>query len=336
MSKKKGLLYSITALIPIFLLSGCNTTLKVMDPKGPEARDILHLINWSFILLSIVVICVLVLFVTFVWKYRERPNNKDYEPPEEHGSIKLEIIWTVIPIIIVTLLTIPTVQTIYSLEKVPKGYDTKKVLTINVTSADWKWIFSYPQQGIETVNYVNIPTGTPVNFELTSAGTMQSFWVPQLGGQKYTMAKMQTHLYLTADSPGDYDGKNTNFNGRGYAEDDFTLTAQSPTAFSKWVQDVKSKAPKMTQTTYISLLKPSNLGRESFSSTHLAFIDNSKMDSQTYTFPQLYENHDYPGQIFKEPGTQPMNMSMSGQAAGPVVSKSAKIKVNGSTTGGEK
>jgi cytochrome aa3-600 menaquinol oxidase subunit 2 len=329
---KKGLLISSLALIPVLLLSGCDTTLKVFDPKGPAARDIMHLINWSLLLMTIIVVAVIVLFVVFVWKYRETANNKNYEP-EEHGSTKLEITWTMIPVIIVILLTIPTVTTIYSLEKVPKGYENKKPITINVTSADWKWIFSYPEQGIETVNYVNIPAGTPVKFKLTSAGTMQSFWVPELGGQKYNMAKMQTQLILTADQVGEYMGANTNFNGKGYANDNFTVEAKSQQDFDKWVADVKNNAPKLTEKKYVALLKPSNLGRETFSNTHLAFVDHSKMDSKTYTFPELYKNHDYPGQIFKEPKDQPMNMKMDGQASEPL--KTNNSKVCNSTTGGE-
>jgi cytochrome aa3-600 menaquinol oxidase subunit 2 len=315
---KKGLLISSLALIPVLLLSGCDTTLKVFDPKGPAARDILHLINWSLILMTIIVVAVIVLFVTFIWKYRETANNKNYEP-EEHGSTKLEITWTMIPVIIVTLLTIPTVTTIYSLEKVPKGYENKKPITINVTSADWKWIFSYPEQGIETVNYVNIPVGTPVKFKLTSAGTMQSFWVPELGGQKYNMAKMQTQLILTADQVGEYIGKNTNFNGKGYANDDFTVEAKSGQDFVKWVADVKNDAPKLTENKYADLLKPSNLGRETFSSTHLAFDDQSKMNSKNYLYPELYKTHDYPGQIFKDP--QDKSMKMEGSAEAPMNSK---------------
>lgn len=321
---KKGLLLSFLALIPVLLLSGCDTTLKVFDPKGPAARDIMHLINWSLMLMVIIVVAVIGLFIVFVIKYREKPSNKNYEPPEDHGSTKLEITWTMIPVIIVTLLTIPTVTTIYSLEKVPKGYENKKPITINVTSADWKWIFSYPEQGIETVNYVNIPAGTPVQIKLTSAGTMQSFWVPQLAGQKYTMSKMQTKMYLTADEPGEYIGKNTNFNGKGYAKDDFTVEAQKPEDFAKWVKEVKAKAPKLSEKKYAVLLKPSNLGRETFSSTHLAFVDHSQMDSKNYLYPELYKTHDYPGKIFKEP-----KMSMEGQAE----TKDSKVCL---PSGGEK
>ncbi|MED4229445.1 cytochrome aa3 quinol oxidase subunit II [Neobacillus cucumis] len=296
---KKNFFVPLLALLPV-LLSGCDSKMLVFDPKGPAAREILGLINWSLVFMALVVVVVVGLFVYIVWKYRATPENKDYQPPEEHGSTKLELIWTFIPILIVIALTIPTVKTIYSLEKVPAGYENKKPITINVTSADWKWIFSYPEQGIETVNYVNIPVGTPVKFVLTSAGTMQSFWVPQLGGQKYTMNKMDTQLYLTADEAGEYLGRNTNFNGRGYADMEFTVEAKSTKDFAQWVKDVKSKAPTLTEKKYISLLKPTHLGRETFVGTHLQWVDHGQMNSKTYLNPKLYEVHGVKGQIFKD------------------------------------
>ena len=303
---KKSYIVPLLALLPVLLLSGCDSKLLVFDPKGPAAREILDLINWSLVFMTLVVVVVFGLFGYIVWKYRATDANKDYEPPEEHGSTKLELIWTFIPILIVIALTIPTVKTIYKLEKVPAGYENKKPITINVTSADWKWIFSYPEQGIETVNYVNIPAGTPVKFKLTSAGTMQSFWVPQLGGQKYTMNKMETELYLTADEVGEYLGRNTNFNGRGYADMEFTVEAKSTKDFQKWVNDVKSKAPKLTEKKYDELLKPTHLGRETFVGTHLQWVDHGQMNSKTYTNPKLYEVHGVKGKIFKdeEPSTE--------------------------------
>lgn len=321
---KKHLIISLMALLPVIFLSGCDSKLAVFDPQGPAAREILGLINWSLIFMALVIIMVFSLFGYIVWKYRATPKNEGYEPPDEHGNPKLEIIWTVIPILIVVALTIPTVKTIYDLEKVPEGYKNKKPMTINVTSADWKWIFSYPEQGIETVNYVNIPVGTPVNFKLTSAGTMQSFWVPQLGGQKYSMANMETHLYLVAVHTGEYFGKNTNFNGKGYADMEFTVEAKSAQAFAKWVNDVKAKAPKLTEQKYIDLLKPSNLGRETFSNTHLAWVNHSNMNSKTYTFPELYRNHDYPGQIFTEPDNINTNKKID-----------KSMKMGGNSNGGD-
>jgi cytochrome aa3-600 menaquinol oxidase subunit II len=301
MKKSKLFLVSLTSIIAVLLLSGCENNMVVFNPEGPIARQILELINFSIALMLLVTVVVFGLFGFIVWKYRERRDNLDYEPPEEHGSTVLEIIWTVIPILIIIALTIPTVKTIYAIDEVPKGYENKEALVINVTSADWKWIFSYPEQGIETVNYVNIPEDRPIDFRLTSAGTMQSFWIPALAGQKYTMAKAETQLYLVADNPGSYVGKNTNFNGQGYAGMEFEVLSQTQKDFDQWIKDVKETAPKMTLKEYEKMLEPSHLGRKTFSNTHLEWVDHSDPHSKNYTNPEMYDRgHGWPGKIFED------------------------------------
>jgi cytochrome aa3-600 menaquinol oxidase subunit II len=300
-NSKKLLSLSAIMIVPM-LLGGCESKLVVFDPQGPAARNIADLIQWSLFWMALVVAVVVGLFAYFVWKYRERPDNADYEPPEEHGSTKLEIIWTAIPVLIVIALTVPTVKSIYQLEGIPPGYEDQTPITIHVTSADWKWIFSYPEQQIETVNYVNIPEDTPIIFKLTSASTMQSFWVPSLGGQKYTMGKMETELILTADNPGSYFGRNTNFNGRGYAGMEFEVLAQTRADFDQWIADVKATASPLTEQQYEELLKPTHLGRMTFTGTHLAWVDHAALYSKTYTHPELYRTtHGYQGKIFDEP-----------------------------------
>jgi cytochrome aa3-600 menaquinol oxidase subunit 2 len=298
--KRSGFISFLLMISAAFLLSGCETNLVVLEPQGPVAKSIAELINWSLMWMLLVVVVVFGLFGYIVWKYRERPENMDYEPPEEHGSTVLEIIWTAIPILIVIALTIPTVKTLYALEDIPQGYEEKEPVVIHVTSADWKWIFSYPEQGIETVNYVNIPEDTPVDFRLTSASTMQSFWVPALGGQKYAMGKMETQMYLLADNPGSYFGRNTNFNGRGYSGMEFEVLAQTQKDFDQWVNDVQVTAPKLTENEYEELLKPTHLGRLTYSNTHLEWVDHADSNSKSYTNPELYRYHGYQGKIFEE------------------------------------
>jgi cytochrome aa3-600 menaquinol oxidase subunit 2 len=298
--KIKALLFFILTMVTVLLLSGCETNMVVFEPQGPVARSITELINWSLIWMLLVVVVVFGLFAYIVWKYREKPENMDYEPPEEHGSTLLEIIWTGIPILILTALTIPTVTTLYELEEVPKGYEDKEPITIHVTSADWKWIFSYPDEGIETINYVNIPEDIPIDFKLTSASTMQSFWVPALGGQKYAMSKMETQLYLIADNPGSYFGRNTNFNGRGYTDMEFEVLAQTQEEFDEWVAEVQETAPKLTEDEYEEMLKPTHLGRLTFSNTHLEWVNHADRDSKSYTNPELYRHHGYQGKTFEE------------------------------------
>lgn len=299
MKSKKGILVSLLAVVPLFILSGCES-MVVFDPQGPVARSITDLINWSIVLMAFVCLVVFVLFGYIVWKYRATKDNADYEP-DEHGSTKLEIVWTVIPFLIIIALTIPTVKTIYALEEIPEDYKEQEPIVINVTSADWKWIFSYPEEGIETVNYVNIPAGVPVEFKLTSAGTMQSFWIPALAGQKYTMYGAETDLYVVADNPGNYEGQNTSFNGKGYAEMKFDVEAKTLADYDKWVDEVKETAPELTEEKYKEIIKPTHLGRMTFSNTHLEWIDHGKGgDSNYYLNPDLYRVHGYPGRTFEK------------------------------------
>ena len=81
---------------------------------------------------------------------------------------------------------------------------TVKPVNVQVVSLDWKWLFIYPEQGIASVNKLAVPVGTPISFELTSSSVMNSFFVPQLGSQIYTMAGMATRLHLQADHLGTY------------------------------------------------------------------------------------------------------------------------------------
>jgi len=90
-------------------------------------------------------------------------------------------------------------------------------LKVQVVSLDWKWLFIYPDQGVASVNQLTVPVGTPISFELTSIGAMNSFFVPQLGSQIYTMAGMMTRVQLQADQAGTYRGLSANFSGDGFA-----------------------------------------------------------------------------------------------------------------------
>ncbi|MEH6885074.1 cytochrome c oxidase subunit II transmembrane domain-containing protein, partial [Priestia megaterium] len=163
MKPKKGFwkLVGLLSALSLVFLSGCSK-LAVLNPQGPVAKTQSDLIIWSMWMMLIVVVVVFAIFIFVLVKYREKPENMDYEPPEQEGNLKMEVIWTAFPIIILILLAVPTVKAIYSAEEVPAESKDKDPIVIHVTSANWKWIFSYPEQNIETVNYVNIPADTPV------------------------------------------------------------------------------------------------------------------------------------------------------------------------------
>src|SRR5262245_46506103 len=112
---------------------------------------------------------------------------------------------------------------------------TVKPVKVQVVALDWKWLFIYPDQGIAGVNKLTVPVGTPVSFELTSSGVMNSFWVPELGGQIYTMAGMVTRLNLQADHLGSFPGRSAQYSGAGFSGMRFTVDAIPADKFGEWV-----------------------------------------------------------------------------------------------------
>lgn len=240
----------------LLLTTGCNTVnirSGVLNPQGPVAQKQYDLIMLSIYLMMFIFITVSVLFVIMLVKYRASKLPADYQPPDQKGSKKLEILWTVIPILIVIAIAVPTVKATFDLEKSPSP--EKKPLLIEAITADWKWIFKYPEQGIATVNYLHIPADRPIKFKLSSATTMGALWIPELGGMEYTMPGMDMYLYLEADKPGTYLGKNSNYTGRGFSHMNFEVISMKQTDFDHWVQQVKRTAPPMQQRDWDFLMK---------------------------------------------------------------------------------
>ncbi|RST76060.1 cytochrome aa3 quinol oxidase subunit II [Siminovitchia acidinfaciens] len=268
--KTKWLFLSL-ALTLSGVLSGCEKSLMIFDPKGPQAKTLSDTILFSIFMMIGILLVVYILFTFMLVKYRASKLDKDYEPPHEEGSKWLEITWTVIPIVIVIVLSVVTVRTTSDVEKTPKAYADEKPLVIYASSSNWKWHFSYPEENIETVNYVNIPVKRPVEFRLYSYGPITSFWIPQLAGQKYAMSDMVTKIHLAAETPGSYIGKNSNFSGEGFAHMEFEAQAMTDKEYEEWIHDVKTTAPKLTEKEFDSLLKTPHVGRKTYNSTHLDF-----------------------------------------------------------------
>ncbi|MNO51178.1 Quinol oxidase subunit 2 precursor [compost metagenome] len=267
--KRKGLLLAVFSAF-LVLLTGCNS-LAVLNPKGPAAKTQSGVILFSILVMAIILLVVYILFVFMLTKYRASKAAPDYEPPHEEGNKWLEFTWIAIPVIIVAVLSVVTVRSTSAVEKVAEGYENEKPLVIYAASSNWKWHFSYPEEGIETVNYVNIPTHRPVEFRLYAYGPITSLWIPQLGGQKYAMSDMVNTLHLLAEEPGSYMGKNANFSGEGFAHMEFEALAMSPADYEKWVDEVKSTASELTEDEFNTLLETKHVGRKTYTSTHLSF-----------------------------------------------------------------
>lgn len=239
----------------IFLLRG--TSLDVLTPKGTIAQQQFDLIILTSFLSLIIVIPVFALTFFIVWKYRASNTKAKYEPDWDH-SRKLEAAWWLIPFALIAVLAVITWVSSHKLDPYRPIESDKKPVTIQVIALPWKWLFIYPEQNIATVNYIQFPEKTPINFELTADAPMNSFWIPQLGGQVYAMAGMTTKLHLEASDIGEYRGSSANISGEGFAGMKFTAKSTTQNDFDNWVLSTKASSAALTLPEYEKLAKPSD------------------------------------------------------------------------------
>lgn len=241
------------ALVALFV---STHNIPVLDPKGAIASKERELLSTASLLMLIVVIPVFIITLVFAWKYRASNGKAKHMPDWEHNYIA-ECCWWGVPIVIIVILAIITWKSSHELSPFKPLENGKKPIAIQVVALDWKWLFIYPDQGIATVNFVQFPEQTPVDFEITSDAPMNSFWIPQLGGQIYAMPAMRTKLHLIANEIGSYRGSSANISGKGFAGMVFTAKASSEGDFNRWVQSVRRSSKRLTLEEYHRLMQPS-------------------------------------------------------------------------------
>jgi cytochrome o ubiquinol oxidase subunit II len=233
-------------------LGGCSG--GVLDPKGPIASaERLLLFNATAIML-VVVVPVILATLGFAWWYRSS-NPRASHSAELAYEGRIEFVTWSIPALTVILLG--GVIWIGSHQLDPRAPIPAKTnpLRVDVVSLDWKWLFIYPDQGIAAVNQLIIPAETPITFRLTSATVMNSFFVPQLGSQIYTMGGMTTHLNLLASESGEYPGFSANFSGHGFSDMRFIVKAVPSGDFNAWVTQARSTGAALDDAALAELAK---------------------------------------------------------------------------------
>jgi cytochrome o ubiquinol oxidase subunit 2 len=236
-------------------LAACHQA-GILDPQGPTASAERQLLINSTAIMLVVVIPVILATLAFAWWYRSSNALARRSPDESYEGRVEFVVWS-IPALIVILVGGVTWIGAHQLDPRAPIAAEAKPLHVDVVALDWKWLFIYPDQGIATVNQLVIPAKTPINFRLTSATVMNSFFIPQLGSQIYTMAGMTTHLNLLADEPGNYRGISANFSGDGFSDMTFTVTAVPAGAFSGWVAQARGSGSALDDAAVAGLAKPS-------------------------------------------------------------------------------
>src|SRR5215468_391610 len=237
------------------LVASCRPA-GVLDPQGPIASaERLLLINSTAIML-VVVIPVIVATLAFAWWYRSS-NARANRGADESYEERIEfVIWSIPALTVILLGGVIWIGS-HQLDPRAPIPGQSDPLRVDVVALDWKWLFIYPDQGVAAVNQLVIPAGTPVEFRLTSATVMNSFFVPQLGSQIDAMGGMITHLHLLADEPGEYPGFSAMFSGDGFSDMRFIAKAVPPGDFNSWLEQARGTGFGLDEASYAELAKPS-------------------------------------------------------------------------------
>ena len=238
----------------LMLLSGC--TMEVLSPKGDIGAQEKTLILTALGLMLLIVVPVIVMILYFAWKYRASNTKAVYMPRWAHSTRIEVVVWT-IPCIIVAILAVMTYKSSHALDPYKPIESSVKPVNIDVVSLDWKWLFIYPDYDIATVNQIAFPVDAPIQFRITSSAMMNSFFIPQLGSQIYSMAGMETKLHLIAREAGTYAGISANYSGAGFSGMRFNAIATTQQGFEDWINKAKASSDALTPQAYQALLTPS-------------------------------------------------------------------------------
>jgi cytochrome c oxidase subunit 2 len=240
-------------LLPVLVSCKGPFPQSVFQPAGDLAFRIDHLFWLIIWLAAAVFVLVEGLLVYVLIRYRARPGQR---PPERvHGNTVLEISWTLAPVVILTVVAVPTIQAILDTEELhPAG-----ALEISVIGHQWWWEYRYPDYGIVSANELHLPVRRPVVLSLTSADVIHSFWIPSLAAKRDVIAGRTNHITFTAESVGTYAGQCAEFCGASHANMGLRAMVDDSAGFAAWVKQ-QQRPPPAAQ----DLSEPANAGMEAF------------------------------------------------------------------------
>lgn len=239
-TRKAGAAALTVALAVLMAACGGNHPDSIFHSRTDFNRDVDHLFKLLIYAGTGVFIFVEVILILTLVKFRKRPGQP--EPEHVHGNTTLEIAWTVIPLLILIVIGIPTVRTIFKTQAVARA----DALQVEVIGHQWWWEFRYPQyttrtatgklDTLITANELYLPIGRTVNFSLKSRDVIHSFWVPSLAGKRDVMPNHTNYLWYTPHSLGAdaWNGFCVEYCGTSHANMRFRTFTVSQSDFESW------------------------------------------------------------------------------------------------------
>jgi cytochrome c oxidase subunit 2 len=209
---------------------------SVLEPRGQFARitDAVFMQTVWWAILVFVLVQGALLYAMF--RFRGRPG--DAEPAQIHGNTTLEIVWTIIPAVILAVIAVPTVKAIFKTAEIPGD----NPLTVEVIGHQWWWEFRYPEYNLTTANELHVPVNRTVHMRMGSADVIHSFWVPQFAGKRDVFPNRQTRLWFIAEQAGNYPAQCTEFCGIQHGKMAYRIVANEPAEFDAWVAKMRTFA----------------------------------------------------------------------------------------------
>lgn len=224
----------------MLLLTACGREdLSTLNPQGPVAEKQFELMKLSIGIMALVVVVVFIICLYVLIRFRRRKGDNAI-PKQVEGNHTLEVIWTVIPLVLLLILGVPTIQHVFGLAK-DYSKDANAV-QVKVTAYQYWWEFEYPQYGIKTAQDLIVPTDKVISFELVAGDVKHSFWIPSIGGKMDNNPGSTNRMYLEFPNEGVFRGKCAELCGPSHALMDFKAKAVSPESFDRWVAAMKAPA----------------------------------------------------------------------------------------------
>ncbi len=213
---------------------------SVLSPASPYAAEIGRLF-WITLWISLVILVAVSAFVIFnLIRYRDR--GQEGLPPQTHGNMVVEVTWTAIPLAILVVLFVLTMQTMAAVS--PPAHPKTPPVNVDVIAHQWWWEFRYPGSKVVTANELHIPVGKSIHIQLTSADVIHDFWVPELGRKMDAVPGHPNTMLIQADRPGVYLGACAEYCGAGHAWMRIRVVAQTEADYQNWLASQAQPHPE--------------------------------------------------------------------------------------------
>jgi cytochrome c oxidase subunit 2 len=222
----------------MLILSACGReNLTALVPKGYGADVSLQIILLTTIVMTAVFLVVIVLLIIVLIRFRKKKGEPVRNPVQVEGSKTLEAIWTIIPIVLVAIMAVPTVVATFQLA------DTSEQdahININVTGYQYWWHYEYENEEFTTSQDMYIPVNKKVYVNLIAKDVLHSFWVPSISGKLDVNPENVNTMYIQAYEEGVYFGKCAELCGPSHSLMDFKVVVVSEEEYEQWVNDMKN------------------------------------------------------------------------------------------------